>query len=113
MLSKCQQWILYNSTESFEHDYCDADVCPPDEIFAIASGFQCLSPSYYKGSDRRTCYLSWSGIYTGSWRDGTWTYAKSVSNFNFLMKAFLALQLNKKTPNCFEKKYPKMYTFSC
>ena len=77
-LSECQKWILNNSTNSFEHDFCLADVCPANELFAIASGFQCVDRP--KVSSQITCYLTWRPIYTGSWRDRTWRYAIPVSS---------------------------------
>ena len=81
VLSECQKWILNNSTQSFEHDFCLADICPANELFAIASGFQCLERP--KTSHLMTCYLAWRWIYTGSWTDGMWRFARPVSNSIF------------------------------
>ena len=43
-LSPCQEWILENSTDAFKIDECKADICPPSELFAFASGWPCLGP---------------------------------------------------------------------
>ena len=77
VLSVCQQWILHNSTESFEHDTCLVDICPPSEIFAVTSGWPCIRSD--PGFKFRTCYKPWSSIWGGgSWWTGDAKQAKSV-----------------------------------